>query len=61
MGVDYIANCVFIDEADFNANLRKTQGWELVRETPKVKVLTTRANATLVLVPTIPKVLSKFA
>lgn len=42
MGVDYMNNCVFIDEAGFNANLRRTQGWAPVGETPIVKVLTAK-------------------
>lgn len=59
MGVDYMNNCVFIDEAGFNANLRRTQGWVPVGETPIVKVLTARANSISILGATYPKGLIK--
>ncbi|CEP12412.1 hypothetical protein [Parasitella parasitica] len=49
MGVDYMNNCVFIDEAGFNANLRRTQGWAPKGQTPIVKVLTARANSISIL------------
>ncbi|KAI8875291.1 hypothetical protein K501DRAFT_202916 [Backusella circina FSU 941] len=35
--VDYMINCVFIDESGFNANLRRTRGWAPKGETAKVK------------------------
>lgn len=49
MGVDYMNNCVFIDEAGFNANLRRTQGWAPKGEPAIVKVLTARANSISIL------------
>lgn len=49
MGVDYMNNCVFIDEAGFNANLRRTQGWAPKGELAIVKVLTARANSISIL------------
>lgn len=55
MGVDYMNNCVFIDETGFNANLRRTQGWAPVGETPKVKVLMARDNSISMLGATYPK------
>ncbi|KAI8093947.1 hypothetical protein BDF21DRAFT_394432 [Thamnidium elegans] len=58
MGVDYMTNCVFIDEAGFNANLRRTQGWAPIGETPIVKVKTARANS-IFLGATSPKSLIK--
>ncbi|CAO0795840.1 unnamed protein product [Mucor circinelloides] len=39
MGVDYMVNCIFIDEAGFNANLRRAQGWAPIGETPIVEAL----------------------
>ncbi|KAI9254709.1 hypothetical protein EDC94DRAFT_678790 [Helicostylum pulchrum] len=49
MGVDYMNNCVFIDEAGFNANLRRTQGRAPKGELAIVKVLTARANSISIL------------
>ncbi|KAG1135061.1 hypothetical protein G6F37_007927 [Rhizopus arrhizus] len=49
MDVDYMNNCVFIDESGFNANLRRTQGWAPKEETAKVKVLTAKANSISIL------------
>lgn len=59
MGVDYMANCVFIDEAGFNANLRRAQGWAPIGETPIVKVKTARANSISILGAIYPKDLIK--
>lgn len=42
-------NCIFIDEAGFYANLRRTQGWAPKGEKAKVKVLTARANTISIL------------
>jgi hypothetical protein len=42
--VDYMSNCVFIDEAGFHVNLRRTQGWAPKDEPSKVKLLTARTN-----------------
>ncbi|KAI7901124.1 uncharacterized protein BX663DRAFT_562465 [Cokeromyces recurvatus] len=44
-GVDYMRNCVFIDEAGFNANLRRSQGWSSKGKPATVKALTVRANS----------------
>ncbi|SAM04526.1 hypothetical protein [Absidia glauca] len=41
--MDYTRNCVFIDEAGFNINLRRSMGWSAKGTTPIVKVATTRA------------------
>ncbi|CEP16413.1 hypothetical protein [Parasitella parasitica] len=49
VGVDYLKNSVFIDEAGFNANLRRTQGWAPIGETPIVTVKTARANSISIL------------
>ncbi|KAG2195416.1 hypothetical protein INT47_002855 [Mucor saturninus] len=54
-----MANCVFINEAGFNANLRRTQGWAPIEETPIVKVNTPRASSISILGATYPKVLLK--
>lgn len=59
MGVNYMNNCVFIDEAGFNSNLRRTQGWAQKGEAPIVKVLTARANTTSILGAISAKVLIK--
>lgn len=42
--VDYMSNCVFIDEAGFNADLRRSQGWSPKGQPAIVKVLTARAK-----------------
>ncbi|GAA5803518.1 hypothetical protein HPULCUR_009000 [Helicostylum pulchrum] len=47
--VDYMRNCVFIDEADFNANLRRSQGWSPKGQPAIVKVLTARASSISIL------------
>jgi transposase len=54
-----MTNCIFIDEAGFNANLRRTQGWAPIGETPRVKVLAARANSISILGATSPKGLIK--
>lgn len=47
--VDYLSNCVFIDEAAFNINMKKSGGWAPKGVTPVVKTPTTRAeNRTIV-------------
>jgi len=43
--VDYMIKCVFIDEAGFNANLRRSQGWSPKGQPAIVKVLTARASS----------------
>lgn len=55
LGVDYMSNCVFINESGFNANLRRTQGWASKGEAVKVKVLTARANSISTLAATSAK------
>ncbi|KAG1344247.1 hypothetical protein G6F62_004549 [Rhizopus arrhizus] len=47
--VDYMRNCVFIDEAGFNANLRRSQGWSPKGQPAIVKVLTVRASSISIL------------
>lgn len=49
LNVDYLRDCVFIDEAAFNYNLTRSQGWALKGETPVVKTPTTRAESKTVL------------
>ena len=49
MGVDYMSNCVFIDVAGFNANLRRTQGWAPKGKPATVKVVTARVNSISIL------------
>ncbi|CAO3591757.1 unnamed protein product [Absidia cylindrospora] len=41
--MDFTTNCVFIDEAAFNINHRRSFGWAEKGKTPIVKVATTRA------------------
>lgn len=41
--MDYMKNCVFIDESGFHINLRRSMAWADKGETPIVKVATTRA------------------
>ncbi|KAI7869254.1 uncharacterized protein EV154DRAFT_403270, partial [Mucor mucedo] len=59
MGVDYMNNCILIDEVGFNADLRKTQVWAPVGDTPIVKVLSDRANSFSILGATFAKGLFK--
>lgn len=61
LGVDYMENCVFIDESGFNANLRRTQGWAPKGEMAKVKVATARANSISILGATCSKGLIKIS
>lgn len=42
--INYMSNCIFIDEAGFHANLRRTQGWVPKDEPSKAIVLTARTN-----------------
>lgn len=42
--IDYSKNCVFIDEAAFNINMKRTGGWVPKGETPVVKTPLTRAE-----------------
>jgi hypothetical protein len=42
--VDYLSNCVFIDEAAFNVNMKRSGGWASRGQTPVVKVPFTRAE-----------------
>ena len=44
-----MSNWVFIHEAGFNTNLRRTQRWAPKGQTPIVKVLTARANSISIL------------
>lgn len=41
--IDYMANCVFIDESGFNINMKRGITWAPVGETPIVETLKTRA------------------
>ncbi|KAI8991863.1 hypothetical protein BDF20DRAFT_846863 [Mycotypha africana] len=50
--------CIFIDEAGFNANLIRTQGWAHIGETPMLKK-TSRANPISILGATYAKDLIK--
>lgn len=47
--MDYMTNCVFIDEAAFHVNLRRTQAWSSIGSNANVKVLTARANTLTIL------------
>lgn len=42
--IDYSKNCVFIDEAAFNINMKRSGGWAPKGETPVVKTPLTRAE-----------------
>lgn len=43
--IDYLANCVFIDESSFNINMKRSMAWSKVGETPIVKIPKTRAKS----------------
>ncbi|CEP08441.1 hypothetical protein, partial, partial [Parasitella parasitica] len=43
--VDYLSNCVFIDESGFNINLKRAMAWAPVGETPVVKTPKTKAKS----------------
>ncbi|CEI89974.1 hypothetical protein RMCBS344292_04310 [Rhizopus microsporus] len=47
--LDYQSNCVFIDEAAFNVNLKRTMGWSKKGERVIVEIPTTRAQTTTIL------------
>ncbi|ORX45278.1 hypothetical protein DM01DRAFT_259658 [Hesseltinella vesiculosa] len=42
--MDYLSNCIFIDEAALSINLRRSSGWSKKGTTPAVSVRTTRAK-----------------
>ncbi|CAO3656097.1 unnamed protein product [Mucor hiemalis] len=37
-GIDYMTNCVFIDELGFNINMKRSMAWAPVGETPIVEI-----------------------
>ncbi|KAG1171428.1 hypothetical protein G6F36_011751 [Rhizopus arrhizus] len=47
--LDYQSNCVFIDEAAFHVNLKRTMGWSKKGERAIVETPTTRAQTTTIL------------
>lgn len=47
--MDYISNCVFIDEAVFHINMKRSIAWSKVRSRAVVKVPKTRAKTTTIL------------
>jgi hypothetical protein len=49
LGIDYMNNCVFIDESGFHANLNRTQGWSPKGNRANVKVLIAKANTISIL------------
>lgn len=47
--MDFLKNCVFIDESAFSINLERTYGWARKGETPVATVPVTRAKTTTIL------------
>ncbi|KAG1474854.1 hypothetical protein G6F56_000093 [Rhizopus delemar] len=47
--IDYMSNCVFIDEAAFHINIKRTFAWSKVGTRAVVKVPKTRAKTTTIL------------
>ncbi|KAI8969389.1 hypothetical protein BDB01DRAFT_856051 [Pilobolus umbonatus] len=47
--MDFMRNCIFIDEAGFHINMKRSQGWAKKRETPVVVTPTTRAISTTII------------
>lgn len=47
--LDFETNCVFIDEAAFHINLKRTMAWSVKGERAIVETPTTRANTTTIL------------
>lgn len=43
--INYLSNCVFIDESSFNINMKRSMAWVTVGETPVVQVPKTRAKS----------------
>lgn len=43
-GIEYLSNCVFIDEAGFNINMKRSGAWAPRGNTPVVKTPSTRAE-----------------
>ncbi|KAI8877485.1 hypothetical protein K501DRAFT_41512 [Backusella circina FSU 941] len=43
--IDYMTNCVFIDESGFNINMKRSMAWAPVGETPRVEIPKTRATS----------------
>lgn len=41
--IDYMTNCIFIDESGFNINVKRTMAWAPVGETPIVEIPKTKA------------------
>lgn len=49
MKIDYLKDCVFIDEAAFHYNLKRSQGWARKGKIPVVETPSTRAQSKTVL------------
>jgi len=47
--MDFMTNCVFIDEAGFHVNMKRSQGWAAKGETPVVITPSTRAVSTSII------------
>jgi hypothetical protein len=51
--MDYTSNCVFIDEAAFHINMKRTFAWSKKGERAVVKTPKTRAQTTAILGATV--------
>lgn len=47
--IDYMTNCVFIDESGFNINMKRSMAWTPVGETPIVEIPKTRAASHIII------------
>lgn len=47
--IDFLANCVFIDESGFHINMKRNNTWSIKGTTPTVKVPLTRAKTHTIL------------
>lgn len=58
--MDYMTNCVFIDETAFHVNLRRTQTWSSISSNANVKVLTARVSILTIWALYRPEVLLRY-